>query len=106
MIPYSQKDNVLGHLCCAKRYKLKQMEMAKRIGVDVSTFRQLKRRTIGLLSATKVNQISTCLREDINEKKNAFFFSEVEIQDLKISLELRILYILYDILHISNLKNS
>ena len=32
-------------------------------------------------------------------------FSEVEIQDLKISLELRILYILYNILHISNLKN-
>ena len=61
MIPYSQKDNVLGHLCCAKRYKLKQMEMAKRIGVDVSTIRELKRRTIGLLSSTKDNQISPCL---------------------------------------------
>ena len=66
------------------------------------------------------------LREDIN-KKNVFFralpelpkpppwpqfgqlgplFSEVEIQDLKISLELRILYILYNILYICNLKNS
>ena len=66
------------------------------------------------------------IREDINEK-NIFFralpespnpppwpefgqlgplFSEVEIQDLKISLELRILYILYNILHISNLNNS
>ena len=33
------------------------------------------------------------------------FFSDVKIQDLKISLELRILYILYNILHISNLKN-
>ena len=33
-------------------------------------------------------------------------FSEVEIQDLKVSLELRILYILYDILYICNLKNS
>ena len=67
------------------------------------------------------------IREDINEKKTCSFghcpnhlnpppwpefrqlgplFSEVEIQDLKISLELRILYILYNILHISNLKNS
>ena len=33
-------------------------------------------------------------------------FSEVEIQDLKVSLELRILYILYNILYICNLKNS
>ena len=61
------------------------------------------------------------------EKKNVFFralpelpnpppmtpiratwssFSEVEIQDLKVSLELRILYILYNILYICNLKNS
>ena len=31
-------------------------------------------------------------------------FSEVEIQDLKVSLELRILYILYNILYICNLK--
>ena len=33
-------------------------------------------------------------------------FSEVEIQDLKVSLELRILYVLYNILYICNLKNS
>ena len=33
-------------------------------------------------------------------------FSEVKIQDLKVSLELRILYVLYDILYICNLKNS
>ena len=33
-------------------------------------------------------------------------FSEVEIQDLKVSLELKILYILYNILYICNLKNS
>ena len=68
------------------------------------------------------------LREDINTKKNVFFralpespnpppltpiratwsfFLEVKIQDLKVSLELKILYnILYDILYICNLKNS
>ena len=34
------------------------------------------------------------------------FFSDVKIQDLKVSLELRILYILYNILYICNLKNS
>ena len=34
------------------------------------------------------------------------FFSEVKIQDLKVSLELKILYVLYDILYICNLKNS
>ena len=33
-------------------------------------------------------------------------FSEVEIQDLKVSLKLKILYILYNILYICNLKNS
>ena len=33
-------------------------------------------------------------------------FSEVKIQDLKFSLELRIIYILYNILYICNLKNS
>ena len=33
-------------------------------------------------------------------------FSDVKIQDLKISLELKILYILYNILYICNLKNS
>ena len=33
-------------------------------------------------------------------------FSDVKIQDLKVSLELKILYILYDILYICNLKNS
>ena len=33
-------------------------------------------------------------------------FSDVKIQDLKVSLELRILYILYNILYICNLKNS
>ena len=33
-------------------------------------------------------------------------FSEVEIQDLKVSLELRILYILYDIRYICNLKKQ
>ena len=33
-------------------------------------------------------------------------FSEVEIQDLKVSLELKILYILYNVLYICNLKNS
>ena len=32
------------------------------------------------------------------------FFWEVKIQDLKISLELKILYVLYDILYICNLK--
>ena len=34
------------------------------------------------------------------------FFSDVKIQDLKISSELKILYILYNILYICNLKNS
>ena len=34
------------------------------------------------------------------------FFSEVKIQDLKVSLQLKILYILYNILYICNLKNS
>ena len=33
-------------------------------------------------------------------------FLEVEIQDLKVSLELKILHILYDILYICDLKNS
>ena len=33
-------------------------------------------------------------------------FLEVEIQDLKVSLGLRILYVLYIILYICNLKNS
>ena len=33
-------------------------------------------------------------------------FSDVKIQDLKVSLELKILYILYDILYICNLKKS
>ena len=33
-------------------------------------------------------------------------FSDVKIQDLKVSLELRILYVLYNILYICNLKNS
>ena len=68
------------------------------------------------------------IREDLNWKKNVFFralpelpkppppwpqfgqlgplFLEVEIQDLKVSLELRILYVLYIILYICNLKNS
>ena len=70
------------------------------------------------------------VREGVNwKKKNVFFralpelpkpppppwpqfgqlgplFSEVEIQDLKVSLELKILYILYNILYICNLKNS
>ena len=32
-------------------------------------------------------------------------FSEVKIQDLKVSLELKLLYILYNILYICNLKN-
>ena len=71
----------------------------------------------------------TKLREDINWKKTFSFghcpnylkknpppwpqfgqlgplFSEVKIQDLKVSLELKILYILYDILYICNLKKS
>ena len=34
--------------------KLKQMEMARRLGVDVYTIRRLERRAISLLSATKV----------------------------------------------------
>ena len=34
------------------------MEMARRLGVDVSTIRRLERKAIGLLSATKVNLIS------------------------------------------------
>ena len=69
------------------------------------------------------------LREDINRKKTFSFrycpnhlpprpppwpqfgqlgplFSEVEIQDLKVSLKLKTLYILYNILYICNLKNS
>ena len=72
--------------------------------------------------------ILSCVREGVNWKKNVFFralpklpnppppwpqfgqigplFSEVEIQDLNVSLELKILYILYDILYICNLKNS
>ena len=33
-------------------------------------------------------------------------FSEVEIQDLKVSLELKVLYILYNILYICNLKKQ
>ena len=33
-------------------------------------------------------------------------FSDVKIQDLKVSLELKILYMLYNILYICNLKNS
>ena len=33
-------------------------------------------------------------------------FSDVKIQDLKVSLELKILYILYDILYICNLKKQ
>ena len=37
-------------------------------------------------------------------RANWSFFLDVKIQDLKVSLELRILYILYDILYISNLK--
>ena len=37
------------------------MEMARRLGVDVSTIRRLERKAIGLLSATKVNLISPCL---------------------------------------------
>ena len=67
------------------------------------------------------------IREDLNRKKTFAFghcpnhldpppwpqfgqlgplFLEVEIQDLKVSLELRILYVLYIILYICNLKNS
>ena len=61
------------------------------------------------------------VREDINWKKNGLpkppppwpqfgqlgpLFSEVKIQDFKVSLELRILYVLYNILYIYNLKNS
>ena len=34
------------------------------------------------------------------------YFSNVEIQELKVSLELKILYILYNILYICNPKNS
>ena len=74
------------------------------------------------------HQLDQHIREDLNWKKNVFFralpelpnppppwpqfgqlgplFSEVEIQDLKVSLELKILYMLYDILYICNLKNS
>ena len=43
---------------------------------------------------------------DPNSGNLVLFFSEVKIQDLKVSLELKILYILYDILYICNLKNS
>ena len=43
---------------------------------------------------------------DPNLGNLVLFFSEVKIQDLKVSLELKILYILYDILYICNLKNS
>ena len=70
---------------------------------------------------------SQSVREDLNGKKTFSFghcpnpltpppwpqfgqlgplFLEVEIQDLKVSLELRILYVLYNILYICNLKNS
>ena len=37
------------------------MEMAKRLGVDVSTIRRLERKAISLRSTTKVNLISACL---------------------------------------------
>ena len=43
---------------------------------------------------------------DPNLGNLVLFFLEVKIQDLKVSLELKILYILYDILYICNLKNS
>ena len=43
---------------------------------------------------------------DPNSGNLVLFFSDVKIQDLKVSLELKILYILYDILYICNLKNS
>ena len=43
---------------------------------------------------------------DPNSGNLVLFFSEVEIQDLKVSLELKILYVLYNILYICNLKNS
>ena len=74
------------------------------------------------------SQYNCVIREGRNGKKNVFFralpespkspppwpqfgqlgplFSEVEIQDLKVGLELKILYILYNILYICNLKNS
>ena len=79
------------------------------------------------VSFCRVKQISL-FREEVNRKKTFSFghcpnylnppppwpqfgqlgplFSEVKIQDLKVSLELKILYILYDILYICNLKNS
>ena len=70
-----------------------------------------------------ISETALPLREDINRKKTFSFghcpnhlnppsppmapigqpgplFSEVEIQDLKVSLELRILYVLYNILYI------
>ena len=43
---------------------------------------------------------------DPNSGNLVLFFSEVKIQDLKVSLELKLLYILYNILYICNLKNS
>ena len=47
---------------------------------------------------------------DPNLGNLVLFFSEVKIQDLKVSLELKVLYILYNILYnilyICNLKNS
>ena len=43
---------------------------------------------------------------DPNSGNLVLFFLEVKIQDLKVSLELKLLYILYNILYICNLKNS
>ena len=43
---------------------------------------------------------------DPNSGNLVLFFPDVKIQDLKVSLELRILYVLYNILYICNLKNS
>ena len=73
----------------------------------------------------KCQSLLVCVREEVNRKKTFSFghcpnfltpppwpqfgqlgplFSDVKIQDLKVSLELRILYVLYNILYICNLK--
>ena len=91
--------------------------------VSASQFRSRTSKAIWFLNWLLLEQI----REEIHWKKKFSFghcpnsltpppwpqfgqlgplFSDVKIQDLKVSLELKILYILYNILYICNLKNS
>ena len=68
-------------------------------------------KTLGKASMRKKNLFFWALPESPHPPWPQFgqlgpFFSDVKIQDLKVSLELRILYILCNILYICNLKNS